>query len=124
RERDLAFPREVDKSLVAAVEDAVAVLDLADVDERQRTFHLCPGDVRKADQIQLSGPAEIVQRAQLVLECAPGTVPGQSKVDQIKALDPKRAEVRLDSFPELLGALCREDPSSSVAPPAHLGHQP
>jgi hypothetical protein len=73
-----------------AVDDAVGVLDLGDIDQVQRALDRRPIDVGEPDQIQLALLAQSLKLAELVLERdrRAGSRVDQAQVHQVQPLHP------------------------------------
>ena len=115
---DLVLLSEINQRVILAVDDAVAVLDLGNIDELERQSHMTLADVREPDQIDLACNAQVLECTQLLLERYEGAAPvaDQVQVDESETLDEQRAEVLLDSLPKLLRSLCRKDPPAASRP--------
>ena len=121
-ERDPALAAELDDRLVLAVEDAVGVLDLAEVDELERPLDAVERHVGHADQVELALVAQVLQRAELLgqRDARRRRRRRQAQVDQVHPLDAQGAQVGLDALAQLVGAQGRQPGARVVAAGADL----
>jgi hypothetical protein len=122
-EGDLALAAELDDRLVLAVEDAVGVLHLAEVDELERSLYELATHVRDSDQVELALPAEVLQRTDLLGQIGAARLVHQAQVDQVHALDAQGAQVVLDALAQLLRGERGQPGAGLVAAGADLRHE-
>ena len=67
-ERDLSLDAQLEHVLAGAVDDAVGVLDLGDLDQVERAADGIGTGLADADQVELAFAAQILERAELLGE--------------------------------------------------------